>query len=169
MRGKGEVRNTPRRAGEFNDHGFGVAAVEAVAAALSHDLGGCGYCDPGETGESCPVDHHYPAAESALRGLSCVLTPPASPSREENIVAGVPTPEDHRTCLESALAKISLIARGYPQVALSPAESMSLGAELFLRTPPSSRERDVWLWTYVAAPALRALNFLRRLFKKEAP
>jgi hypothetical protein len=81
-----------RRAGEFNDHGFGSSSVEAVAAALSHDIGGCGDCDPGETGEPCPVSHFYPVAESALRGLSCVLRPPAAPECEEDVLVASPTP-----------------------------------------------------------------------------
>jgi predicted HD phosphohydrolase len=58
------------KASDFNHHGFGVEAIEAIAAALNHDIGGCGNCNPDRTGEPCEDDHFYPFAESALRGLA---------------------------------------------------------------------------------------------------
>ena len=62
------------KAEEFNNYGFGVAAIEAIAAALNHDIGGYGGCKPDKTGEPCEEEHFYPHAESALRGLACIRT-----------------------------------------------------------------------------------------------
>jgi len=59
-------------ASEFDNYGFGVEAIKAIAESLNKDIGNCGFCNPDETGEPCDETHFYPYAESALRALDAL-------------------------------------------------------------------------------------------------
>jgi hypothetical protein len=131
---------TTRRADEFNHHGFGVSAIEHIAAALNHDIGGCGDCDPDATGEPCVDEHFYPFAESALRGLRALMPPLEVTDRDRRIMASEPTPADHQECLEEATALLELISQETPHVYLKPVHARCLGAELFLRSQRATAE-----------------------------
>lgn len=135
-------KDTPTRSpDEFNHHGFGPRAVETVAAALYHDVGDCSGCGPDDL---CEVEHFYPHAESALRGLEAVVLPGALGEHELRVVEGRPTPDDHRRCLLAAVEKI--------------VEGRSCRRET---------SGGAYLWKYVVTPSLRFFHFVRRLFASE--
>lgn len=62
----------------YNDHGFGVEAIEAIAGALHKLTGSCG-CEAAGDEEpgGCRYEHFFAHAEEALRVLSGGLALPS--------------------------------------------------------------------------------------------